>query len=88
MTEDIDARDAEAVPSVARLIGYGLLFAIGFVILIAGGRTAFGYFAGTLDAPYPAIRLGIGVMYAWIGSSLVLAGLYGPIRIAVARTVE
>jgi hypothetical protein len=27
-------------------------------------------------------------MYAWIGSSLVLAGLYGPIRIAIARTVE
>ncbi|MFT4891975.1 MAG: hypothetical protein ACI9YT_002914 [Halobacteriales archaeon] len=88
MTDDTDAREAGGVPSVARLVGYGLLFAIGFVILIAAGRTAFGYFAGTLDAPYPAIRLGIEVMYAWIGSSLLLAGLYGPNRIAVAATIE
>lgn len=87
MTDDNHASDESEVPSFARLIGYGLLFAIGFVILIAGGQTAFEYFAGTLDTYYPAIGLGIGMMYAWIGSSLLLAGLYGPIRIAVARTV-
>jgi len=87
MTDAHGARGPEERPSIASLIGYGLVFAIGFVLLTAGGRTAFGYFAGTLDAPYPAIRLAIGALYAWIGSSFLLAGLYGPIRIAVARSV-
>jgi hypothetical protein len=85
MTADTDDTGRYERPSTARLIGYGFLFGVGFVILLGGAHSALEYYSGEADPYYPLVYLGIAVMEAWIGSSLLLAGVYGSIRLAVTR---